>query len=134
MKITKEEISLCRRVAEKHRKEIKYGDWYISIDSRMYLWLSSSLFNKEFVDSCEPKNQADKIIPLWTISDCLEFLKSKSFYGALSDIGSYYETHYRKIIIGKNDEDLSIRVQSGITKTPLEACLKTVLAVLEEEK
>jgi len=74
------------------------------------------------------------LVPLWTISECLEFLKSRSFYGSISSVGSYYETYYKKMIIGENDEDKSIKVYSGIVKTPLEACLKAVLAVLEEGK
>ena len=127
MKFTKEEISLCKQVAEKHRKDIKYGDWYWSNSHNKPLIAIAGGFKAN-----EQKHFG--VFKIWTISDCLEFMKSKSFYGSISNVGSYYETYYKKMIIGENDEDKSIKVYSGIVKTPLEACLKAVLAVLEESK
>jgi len=133
IKFTKEEISLCKKVAKKHRKEIKYGDWYISIDSRMYLWLSSSPFNKDFVNTCEPQNQADKIIPLWTISDCLEFLRERNWclYKLIEWLGG---EKFQCSIINSSDNLGGRNCFDRLGKTPLEACLKAVLAVLEEGK
>ena len=123
-KFTKEEISLCKQVIEWYEKEIEFGDWYYEKDS-------------DDIFLCEETNGQyvfPNLIPLWTISDCLEFLKSKTFYGRISDIGANYEAVYKKTIIGENDEDLSKVIWIRNTKTPLEACLKAVLAVLEEEK
>ncbi len=130
MKFTKEEISLCKQIAEKHRKEVEYGDWFI-MPSDPHLFptvLESSPAHKLWQSEINKK-----AIPLWTISDCLEFLKSKSFYGGLLDRGKYYVANYTKAIIGEDNEDLSIRVRSGTANTPLEACLKAAIAVLGEE-
>ena len=140
IKFTKEEISLCKQVAEKHRKEINTGNRVIDGLASGILLIYRKVqkgFYLECVDEkgCLVTRTKQTIdFPLWAISDCLEFLKSKSFYGSISNVGSYYETYYKKIIVGENDEDLSIKVYSGIVKTPLEACLKAVLAVLEEGK
>ena len=116
MKFTKEEISLCKQVAEKHRKEIEYGGWYLTkgevrnnADSK---WVAN-----EFSQAC---------IPLWIISDCLKFLREKS-WNAVIELWS----------TGRDDKWLC-RLNHEVSqwwsgKTPLEACLKAVLAVLEEE-
>lgn len=113
MKFTKEEISLCKQIAEKYRKEIKYGDWY-EFKGKIYLQAFKS----------EPK-MSSTAVPLWTISDCLEFLRERGyslnqhfeddgfFHVALCDAG--------KEVKGRGDTDL-------------EACLKAVLAVLEESE
>ena len=139
IEFTKEEISLCKRVAERHRKEIERGDWVlygkdeirlaerikVNLELNDIIWIGDN-------DSTGVVSQNNsEVTPLWTISDCLEFLKARIFYGSISDVGSYYEAYYKKVIVGENDEDLSIKVQSGTCKTPLEACLKAVLAVLE---
>jgi hypothetical protein len=133
MKFTKEEISLCKQVAEKHRKEVESGDWVWVRKYHNYFLVIIALVNRVQISN-EGWFDITGVIPLWTISDCLGFLKSRSFYGSISDVGSYYETYYKKMIIGENDEDKSIKVYSGIVKTPLEACLKVVLVVLEEGK
>jgi len=127
MKFTKEEISLCKQVAEKHRKEIKKGDWAIEpdranipllvIDTQMeYITLS---LNYEATHDTTCKS----LTPLWTISDCLEFLK-KMFQRLRECSDGKFEVEYWR----KN----GCYYQYG--ETPLSACLKAVLAVLEEEK
>ena len=153
MKFTKEEINLCKQIAEKHRekndkeaKELKVG---------LYIWQEFSksvqiiyrLDEKEKdIYTIVPKTGSRKLLywnnleggwltPLWTISDCLEFLEKK---GLLDDWSIDKEW----------DEDAN---QTGnicfwwkpspkgkdrytLGKTPREACLKAVLAVLEEAK
>jgi len=110
MKFTKEEISLCGQVAEKHRKPIKYGDWY---EFRGNIYLITVKHEPEMHDVS---------ISLWTISDCLEFLREKKEVIELWRAGR-----------GSN---WICRIKSQKWwkgKTPLEACLRAVLAVLEEE-
>ena len=120
MKFTKKEISLCKQVAEKHRREIKYGDWfYLNEAENYYLWMHG------FARIDIPKEW----FPLWTISDCLEFLEKKC-------------SHYVRLRHDEHDEqdgwflwfdEYHETEKEGYGKTPLEACLKIVLAVLKEE-
>ena len=120
MKFTKEEISLCEQVAEKYRKEIKYGDWYYFKEKVHLIW-------------AKPEPIMDDIcIPLWTISDCLEFLGEKGRDTIVIEIepGWDVKCFAEKREVNKGYEH---RVEGG-GKTPLEACLKAVLAVLEEGK
>jgi len=125
MKFTKDEISLCKQVAEKHRKAIKYGDWFYSKKAKLY-WVWEKTFTRT--------DNLDNHFPLWTISECLEFLER------------------RKILDWSIDKDLdkngkltgnvcfwwelkSKKFEDNYTlgKTTLEACLRALLAVLEEE-
>ena len=79
MKFTKEEKNLCRKIAKKHRKEIEYGDWYYTTEypeekyrARIYKYRWTGMADRTI-------NKRKEIIPLWTISDCLEFLREKFF-------------------------------------------------------
>jgi len=138
-KFTKEEISLCKQVAEKHRKDLKVGDWLlkdeeiglvqdIKIDSVFNEWLITFLIESEEVlgSGCIRQNDPD-IIPLWTISDCLEFLREKKLRFTL------YACELNEYSMSIIDDKNTIIVDTIGAKTPLEACLKAVLAVLEEE-
>ena len=133
---TKEEISLCKQVAEGHRKEIKKGDWAIEpdranipllvIDTQMeYITLS---LNYEATHDTTCKS----LIPLWTISDCLEFLIEKGWNDIDIDIAPHFEI---QCLAERGEVDKGYeRGVEGWGKTALEACLKAVLAVLEEGK
>jgi len=113
---TKDEISLFKLIAEKYRKEI---------GPRQYFY-NSYLEKIQWSEYCQPK--ATWAIPLWTISDCLELLREKgltfSFYNYT--VGKYYFEY------GYPNK----RYWSDIVayKTPLEACLRAVLAVLVGKK
>lgn len=116
---TPEEIDLCRQIAVKYRKEIKYGGWYFA-DNESHLY--DSHFKEKFLT---PNTE---IIPLWTISDCLEFLRRK----------------YKSILIQYIWEGWSVTVSTEPSyhivsfkydgETPLEALLCAVLAVPSGKK
>lgn len=118
MRFNKEEIALCKKIAEKYRKVIEYGDWY---------------FTKG-----KARNEADSdylvqpYFPLWQISDCLEFLKEKKWrlLDLVNDmfIGKKYSYHIR--ILDENYEKAHIFSK----ETVLEALLKAVLIIVEKEK
>ncbi len=131
MNFTPEQINLCKQIAEKYRKEMQYGDWYWHecepTLENPFLWTTKDMY-------AYATGEKKYILPLWTVSDCLEFLKSRIFYGSISDVGAYYEASYKKVVIGENDEDKSILVGSGVCETPLEACLKAVIEVLKNER
>ena len=126
IKFTKEEISLCKQVAEKHRKKIEYGDWYYSKH------LKEALLQSPFINVVRDReiiNRDKNVFFLWTISDCLEFLQGK--------VGIWYELKgYKKgppydFLMDFTFKAYDIEIKC---ETPLEACLKAVLAVLEEGK
>ena len=113
MNFTEEEISLCKQVAKKHRKKIKYGDWFEFKDN-VYLVTSS------------PEPEASyETIPLWTISNCLDFLRDRGWFYKLNFFDNRVTCY---IYISPN------RHLKSESETVLEACLKAVLAVLEETK
>lgn len=112
IKFTKEEIRFCKQVAERYRKEINRGDWWIGANDRPVLAFGNV-------------TTKHKLIPLWIISDCLEFLRGEGFYHIEIEMGKTYA----HAIIKKQAE---LRIRTG-GKTLLEACLKAVLAVLEKE-
>lgn len=143
MKFTKEEISLCKQVAEKYRKEINKGDWillqeilcliissneneigYIEYNHDeliSYLILTGTKRNKEkFVQT-----QSKKWFPLWTISDCLEFFEEQGYsFERAIQLGSIFDVSF-----------ISVKgtTKKGSGDTILEACLKAILAVLKEK-
>lgn len=117
MKFTKTEIGLCRQIAEKHKKEIQYGDWFIDPEGHE-------------VVNINWRPEGD--VPLWTIEDCLEFLREKS----CSIILTLYpgeEQWNSGVEMWDEDGDKVVFGHDWIGETPLEALLKAVLAVLEEK-
>lgn len=122
-KFTKEEISLCKQIAEKHKKKrLELGDWYLlkllheKEQIRLYgnqkPWI---ILTKDF-------------IPLWTISDCLEFLRKRGW--ALCNHYDDLKDKNVVILFGRGESELL----EGKGKADNEACLKAVLAVIKESK
>jgi phage-related protein len=141
MKFNKEEVILCKQVAEKHKKEIKYGDWYLTIttnplnkkDKEESVNLN---IEKRTINPIEEMKKDrvfyNEYIPLWTISDCLEFLRDKGY-----SLETHEEGHFKRDIIyvefHKYIEKMDIGHFHGKGKTDPEAFLRVVLAVLEEK-
>ena len=117
MEFTDEEINLCKQVVERHEKPIEHGDWFIDMEigSKPFLTLSREV-------------PIDNLIPLWTISDCLEFFEKKEW--GLPDMSWKCEVNKKVIHIRPKGKSKEIRFKA---ETLLGACLKAVLAVLEEE-
>lgn len=108
---TKTEIDLCKKIAEKKRKEIKYGD-YFEFNGNLHLMLSK-----------DKPEMHDVAIPLWQEHDCLEWLREKGKYFKLS----YYEEDIQYW-------EVQTIIDAFCSKTPLEALLQAVLAVMEKKK
>jgi len=120
IKFTKEEISLCKQVREKELllKPVKEGDWV----RNEYGKPSTDLVTSEYIRNVIRFTDIKHWFPLWTISDCLEFLRERKSQMEFELVfGDEWKVifHWIKVFEGN---------------TPLEACLKAVLAVLEEEK
>jgi len=136
IKFTDEEISLCKQVAEKHRKEIRKGDWAIQpdranipllvVDTQMeYITLSLN-YTATHDTACK------SLTPLWTIFDCLEFLRERK---PQLEFELLFQTGYETEPTKPHEWQLIFHwTEMILGKTPLEACLKAVLAVLEEGK
>ena len=148
IKFTPEEINLCKQVAKKHRKEIVQGDWIVNSKNKRFLvsgvelWKSqrpglehTMAYDLDPVDRLEDAivtldEQIKEYIPLWTVSDCLEFLKKKGFHRI--SLICWSDSNVDLWITEKKGENAIYDIIGQ--KTPLEACLKAVLAELEETK
>ena len=113
MKFTKKEINLCKEIAKRYKKYFKYGNWY-------------EYKNDSFLITSQPQSEmSPEITILWTIFDCLGFLKKEINSFKLKFARGKFKFHYRK--------NWWIKSICYYGKTPLEACLKAVLSVLEEK-
>lgn len=130
MKFTKEEIRLCKQVAGRHRKPLEYGDRYLAIPKNKKAVEEICLYDAK-IDENSLVFSSDIIttVLLWTISDCLEFLRK--------NIGVWYElkgiTHGPPYNEPMKDFIFRAYKIETFAKTPLEACLKAVLAVVGEK-
>ena len=140
IKFTKEEISLCKQVAERWRKPLKIFDPVIGtyLSGEEFIGYFHEELTKEksrcrldevMVGLCETAKSTNELIPLWTISDCLEFLREKGWL--VRDLIEYEGEFGTTFLYQTTSEDKFI---NGDGKTALEAFLKAVLAVLEEGK
>jgi len=134
IKFTKEEISLCKQVAEKWRKPIKIGDWIIpksydgkpSIILRIYENTPLHYFFTPFDNTGEEYilGYLEVDFPLWTISDCLEFFEKRDYQVEIKRVADSWFIEIWKI--GHKAES----IKEWIAKL-LEACLKAVIEVLK---
>ena len=116
---TQEVINLCKQIAKKHRKEIVRGDYYTHVGDRTKLAV---------LNIGHESLSFENMIPLWTISDCLEFFEK---------IGLNQEFNFKRFNNGNwrfTAEDNKYRKIRGEGETRLSACLKAVLAILGEGK
>ncbi len=115
IKFTKEEISLCKQIVERHEKPIEHGDWFIDVKIGVKPFLTLSR-----------RVPIDNLIPLWQIPDSLEFFEKK-------DIDYIFNfKHFKLGGWSFTAEDRKYKKVRGEGKTRLASCLKAVLAVLEE--
>ncbi len=131
MKFTQEEISLCKQIAEGYEKEIAGGDWlYFEDDIYLVLEIVKTFENLDvYVTDCGQNiSTDDDFSPLWTISDCLEFLGKKEID---------YIFNFKHFKLGDwsfTAEDRKYKKVRGEGKTRLASCLKAVLAVVRDGK
>ena len=137
MKFTKEEISLCKQVAEKYRKEIKCGDWILrngelrlNLDGKL-AWLEDG--KQDIIITITAK---EEIIPLWTEHDCLEYLEIECIPLKMQIKDDSYARlqGWRWRVSWGNPNAEEGKPWGGSINAPtlLEACLKAILAVLKE--
>ena len=130
MKFTDEEIRLSKLIAEKERKEIKYGDWYLMKGESQVLLHDNHLKGTIHKYAKEMKS----LTPLWTLSDAIEWLKKniKNFESVeLTEGKDDHEICWWRVA---PDDPSGIIPKSYQGCTLLEACLKAILEILKEEK
>jgi len=117
-KFTPTEIDLCRKIAEKERRKVDIGDFFIDTfyKKKEFVACHTKLFTDDFVKEFG--------IPLWQEHDCLEWLREKGFIHLL------IHQDRNQCLIRDGRFGKYITDKSG--KTPLEALLRAVLAVMEE--
>jgi len=129
MKFTKEEISLCKQVAEKERKPLEYGSWYLIIPKDKKAVEEICLYDSKIDESFLVfSRDTTTTVPLWSISDCLEFLRERGYRVRIDE-------EITPLSLSSNVKCYGHKSNIAVCKfgtTPLEACLKAVLAVLEE--
>ena len=118
--MTKEERSLCEQIAKKYRKDIGKRQYFYNTFLKRIQWSGE-----------EGQSKATWVIPLWTISDCLEFLRErcKDHVLLIHEEGLDDDEEWYLWI-----DEYKETQQWDKGKTPLEACLKVVLVVLEKKK
>jgi len=125
IKFTKEEISLCKQVAKKGVSFEPPDDWHgayhVFQQDKTYPWADGE---------DKPYYKSDEFVWIATISDCLEFLYKKyEEVGVESLLPDYWEA---SVYLHRKIKDAEVIDAKG--KTPLEACLKVVLAVLGKKR
>ena len=136
MKFTKEEINLCKQIAETDRllKLAKEGDWI----RNEYGHASTELATSEYLGFVLRFVNIKHWFPLWTISDCLEYLEIECVPLKMQIRGDSYARlqgwKWRVSWGNPNVEEGKPWGGSINAPTLLEACLKAVLAVLVDSK
>ena len=131
---TKTEIDLCRKVAEKWRKfSDEWGNYVYDEKNKEVVLIQRFIRVKgKFVIFEDPAGEKEdvrhKCFPLLSISDCLEWLRADGReYDVVVDclqtaviVKLYTPPPYQELVYKES------------AKTPLEALLRAVLAILEE--
>ena len=130
---TEKEINLCKQVAEKYRKEVSKGDWWHRNEGNYPAEIvlvqgegSADIFN----DINKHARLHPHGFPLWTISDCLEFLRERRWTNYQFSFDKKGKTEVHIVQTPFNFRSNQEIIEEG---TFLEVLLKAVLAVLEEE-
>lgn len=121
MELNGTEVDLINQIAKKYRKEIKHGDWY-EFKGTLFLWHTkgNNVYLKKSLDC----------IPVWTVSDCLKFVKNNNYYYSIYDqVGG--GTVIDIFILVEGSRQMQDQLHGG---TLLEACLLAVLVILQDNE
>lgn len=129
---TKTEVDLCKKIAEKDKRKLKCGDYMVvngEVDLFDTKWgeCPNRFPDAPAVYNCSDDMYHKDYFPLWQEHDCLEWLRQEH-----ESILIQYIWRGWNVIISKSPEGRN----SSYTwqgKTPLEALLHAVLAILEKK-
>ena len=117
-KFTDIEIDLCKLIAEKERRYISKGDYYI-YNNKL------KLYNPPNSNLNDVVNMNIDFIPLWQEHDCLEFLVGKNI-----DIFIEWTQDHWWVGIAEKDQ---LPHMSTLELSLLEALLRAILEILDNE-
>ena len=120
---TPTEIELCKKIAEKEKREVESGDWYL---------LEKDIILCAYSNKGWHRRMEKDITPLWQEHDCLEWLLERGFY--IERLGQDDDYAWSLEIYELDDLGMvkeSKRAFGGESK--LEPCQRAVLAVMEEK-
>ncbi len=132
-KFTSTEIDLCKKIAEKERMQINKGDWIIEIDRAdipllvIDIQLEYLTLSLGYESTHRVLSKRKEVVPLWQEHDCLEWLREKG-YRVMTDEDLTESDPFKAKCYGHGGK----RAYYRYGKTPLEALLRAVLAVMEE--
>jgi len=120
---TPTEIELCKKIAEKERREIETGDIYL-LEGKPILCAYS---NKGW-----HRRMEDDIVPLWQEHDCLEWLMERGFY--IERLGQDDDYSWSLEIYELDDLGMVKEIKRAFGgESKLESCQRAILAVMEEK-
>ena len=121
---TKEEISLLKQIMEKglsfEPSDDGHGAYHVFHQDKTYPWADGE---------DKPYYNKEGFVWIATISDCLEFLRERGYGGRIDFEKAYTRIHIFSPKLHFVDWAAYPNYKG---ETTLEACLKAVLAVLEE--
>lgn len=134
---TPTEIELCKKIAEKEKREIKWGDWiyYESEFGSGNVWFVNDTEGNKL--SCENEDSEIFVfpkdaIPLWQEHDCLEWLMERGFY--IERLGQDDDYSWSLEIYELDDLGMVKEIKRAFGgESKLEPCQRAVLAVMEEK-
>lgn len=145
--MTNDVIRLCKRIAKKHRKDLKVGMYvWREFDKTVQLIYRLDKKEKDIYTAIPETGKLEKhywnnlegewLTPLWTIPECLKFLGEKFCSIERQHVGLVGDGRIAWICVlrvrKKNTKYLRLTRIHYIGKIPLEACLEAVLAVVKE--
>jgi hypothetical protein len=129
---TAAELALCLRLHEMGvRPEIREGDWFLATDERDEILLSYHSV-VEAVHSCGYVWKREAKILLWSWLRCREWLRERGWYWG--DGGGHETDGELWLSFCRICPDETTRNIVGKGTTDLEAILRVVVAVAEEER
>ena len=118
MELNGTEVDLINQIEKKYRKEINYGDWY---EYRGNILLMKTENGPIISTAC---------IPVWTVSDCLKFVKDNNYYYSIYDqVGGGTVIDIFILVDGSRQMQEQLH-----GRTVLEACLLAVIVILQDNE
>lgn len=139
--VTKEVIRLCKRIAKKHRKDLKVGMYvWREFDKTVQLIYRLDEKEKDIYTVILKTGKLEKhywnnleggwFTPLWTIPDCVEFLRKKGFMVRLIEYKNWRGIKRIECNCYGHKTKEAFSTQGNKDE---EACLRAVLAVFKKE-
>lgn len=141
MEFNKEEINLCLQISRWYKKPIKEGDWVVHFwkdRQREEPWVFSVDHIEEHFKTDEPlcikewdgdhkmmSMDFDEVTPLWTLSECLKFIREKGYRVKLDE--ELKDDPFNVACYGHKSK----KAFHTYGKTDLATCLRAIVAIFK---